>query len=92
MGKYITLTEDLPRELHAAHPICILKKIVEMGYSPLEAPREARIKAAAECILEDKLHGIWKLIHAREIEELKKKVREEYLGAPTPPTPRRRRR
>jgi len=63
MGKYATLTKDLPPELHAAHPICVLKKVIEKGYDPKTAPKSVREEAARECIREGKLHGIWKLLH-----------------------------
>lgn len=63
MGRYATLTADLPPEYHAAHPICVAKKVIAMGYSPLSAPKNVREEAAKECIQEGKLHGIYKLFH-----------------------------
>jgi len=63
MGKYATLTKDLPEPLKYAHPICVAKKVAEMGYEPSKAPREVRERAARECIKEGKYHGIHKLIH-----------------------------
>jgi len=66
MGKYATLTKDLPPEYRKAHPICVAKKVKELGYEPARAPKEVRIKAAEECIREGKLHGIHKLLSPTE--------------------------
>ena len=63
MGKYATLTADLPPDLKGAHPICVAKKLVERGYTPINAPKSVREEAARECIKEGKLHGIYKLFH-----------------------------
>jgi len=57
----VTLTRDLPDELRIAHPICVAKKVRQMGYDPRTASREVRMRAAQECIAEGKLHGIAKL-------------------------------
>jgi len=51
MGRYITL--NLPPEVRGAHPICVIKKMVE---------GKDKITAARECIAEGKLHGIYKLV------------------------------
>jgi len=40
MAKYATLTKDLPPEYRKAHPICVAKKVKEMGYEPARAPKE----------------------------------------------------
>ena len=57
----VTLTKDLPEPYRAAHPICVAKKVKQMGYSPLSAPRDVRMRAAQECLNEGKVHGIAKL-------------------------------
>ena len=62
MGRYVTLTKDLPDEVRIAHPICVLKKLREMGVDPRTATREQKIEAARRCIAERKLHGIAKLL------------------------------
>ncbi|CCG27869.1 hypothetical protein [Alphaspiravirus yamagawaense] len=62
MGKYATLTQDLPEEYRKAHPICVASKVAKMGYEPARAPRDVRQRAAEECIREGKLHGIVKLL------------------------------
>jgi len=62
MGKYATLTKDLPPEYRKAHPICVASKVKKMGYEPATAPKEVRMRAAEECIREGKLHGIVKLL------------------------------
>jgi len=66
MGKYAVLTKDLPPEYRKAHPICVAKKVKEMGYEPARAPKEVRMRAAEECIKEGKLHGIHKLLSPTE--------------------------
>ena len=57
------LTKDLPAHLRKAHPICVAKKVREMGWTgdPRMAPKDMRMRAAEECIREGKLHGIAKL-------------------------------
>ena len=57
------LTKDLPAHLRKAHPICVAKKVRQMGYTgdPRTAPQDLRAKAAQQCISEGKLHGIAKL-------------------------------
>ncbi len=62
MGRFVTLTKDLPEEVRGAHPICVLKKLVERGINPRTATREQKIEVARECINEGKLHGIYKLV------------------------------
>jgi hypothetical protein len=62
MGRYATLTKDLPDDLRIAHPICVLKKVREKGYDPKTAPKHIREESARECIREGKLHGIAKLM------------------------------
>jgi hypothetical protein len=62
MGRFVTLTKDLPEEVRGAHPICVLKKLVDKGIDPRTATREQRIEAARECIAEGKYHGIYKLV------------------------------
>jgi len=62
MGRFATLTKDLPDDLRIAHPICVLKKVRQKGYDPRTAPRSVREESARECIAEGKLHGIAKLM------------------------------
>ena len=62
MGKFATLTADLPPELRKAHPICVAKKVYKWGYKPVEAPKDVRERAARECIEEGHLHGVIKLL------------------------------
>lgn len=59
----MALTKDLPADLRRAHPICVAKKVKEMGYAgdPRTAPRDMRMRAAQQCIAEGKIHGIAKL-------------------------------
>ena len=59
------LTKDLPPEYHKAHPICVAKKVRELGWTgdPRQAPRDLRMRAAQLCIQEGKLHGIYKIFH-----------------------------
>ena len=57
----VTLTKDLPEPYRYAHPICVAKKVREMGYDPRTAPRDVRMKAAEACIREGKIHGIHKI-------------------------------
>jgi len=59
----VTLTKDLPEPYRYAHPICVAKKVREMGYDPATAPRDVRLKAAQECLAEGKVHGIAKIFH-----------------------------
>jgi hypothetical protein len=62
MGRFVTITKDLPEDVRIAHPICVLKKLREMGIDPRVATREQKIEAARRCIAEGKLHGIAKLV------------------------------
>jgi hypothetical protein len=62
MGRFVTLTKDLPPEVRGAHPICVLKKLVQEGIDPRTATLEQRERAARACIEEGKLHGIYKLV------------------------------
>lgn len=57
------LTKDLPADLKRAHPICVAKKVRQMGWSgdPRTAPVDMRQRAAQQCIAEGKLHGIAKI-------------------------------
>ena len=57
------LTGDLPAQYRRAHPICVAKKVRQLGWSgdPRTAPQDMRIRAAQQCIAEGKLHGISKL-------------------------------
>lgn len=55
------LTRDLPEPYKYAHPICVAKKVKEMGYDPKTAPKDVRQRAAEACIREGKVHGIAKL-------------------------------
>ena len=57
------LTKDLPADLRRAHPICVAKKVRELGWTgdPRQAPKDMRMQAARACIAEGKLHGIAKL-------------------------------
>jgi len=57
-----TLTRDLPEPFKYAHPICVAKKVREMGYDPRTAPKDVRQRAAQACISEGKLHGIHKIL------------------------------
>jgi hypothetical protein len=61
MGRFVTVTKDLPEPYKFAHPICVIKKLREMGIDPRAATREQRIEAARKCVEEGKLHGIAKL-------------------------------
>jgi len=56
-----TLTKDLPEPYRYAHPICVAKKVKQMGYDPKTAPKDVRQRAAEECIREGKVHGIHKM-------------------------------
>ena len=67
----VTLTKDLPEPYRWAHPICVAKKVREMGYSPLNAPREVRMKAAEECLREGKILGIAKIFHPGIVSEIR---------------------
>jgi len=64
MGRYIpALTKDLTEaEGRGAHPICVLKKLVDANIDPTKADKATRSKYAKECIAEGKLHGIYKLV------------------------------
>jgi hypothetical protein len=63
MGRFVSLTHDLTEaEGRGAHPICVLKKLVEKGIDPRKATKEQRSSAALECIKEGKYHGIYKLV------------------------------
>ena len=63
MGRFVELTKGLTEaEGRGAHPICVLKKLVEAGIDPTKATKEQKSKAALECIKEGKYHGIYKLV------------------------------
>jgi len=63
MGRFVSLTHDLTEaEGRGAHPICVLKKLVEAGIDPRKATKEQRSDAAKKCVAEGKLHGIYKLV------------------------------
>ena len=57
------LTKDLPEPYKYAHPICVAKKLREMGWTgdPRAAPQDMRMRAAEACLREGKIHGIAKL-------------------------------
>jgi len=59
----VTLTKDLPAPYKYAHPICVAKKLREMGVPLTAATREQRIEAAKRCLAEGKVHGIHKIFH-----------------------------
>lgn len=62
------ITKGLPAPYRYAHPICVAKKLIQMGYrDPYNAPRDAKIRAAEECLKEGKILGIVKLLHPEEV-------------------------
>lgn len=58
MGALITV-RDLPKPLKYAHPLCVWKKMMELGVS--------KEKAALMCLAEGKVHGIPKLLGTIEL-------------------------
>jgi len=64
MGRFIpALTKDLTEaEGRGAHPICVLKKLVDNGINPFTADKATRSRFALECLREGKQHGIYKLV------------------------------